>query len=103
MTQIRLYLTSRDGGERELVVETGQSLMLAARHAGLDIEGACDGAMACCTCHVVIDPVWGPRLEPMKIEESDTLALASNLTRHSRLSCQIMLTPALDGLRFRLP
>lgn len=103
MTAIQLFVTNRDGGERVLTVETGQSLMLAVRNAGMDLEGACDGAMACCTCHVVIDPMWADKLLPRQIEESDTLALASNITRHSRLACQIMLTEALEGLRFRLP
>ncbi|MBV8061387.1 MAG: 2Fe-2S iron-sulfur cluster binding domain-containing protein [Alphaproteobacteria bacterium] len=103
MTTIRLHVTDREGRESVLDVETGQSLMLAARNAGVEIEGACDGAMACSTCHVIIDSLWSAQLPPIRVEESDTLALASHPTRLSRLACQIMLTPQMDGLRFKLP
>ena len=59
--------------------------------------------MACSTCHVVVDPEWFPKLPRAREEEEDMLDLATCATRHSRLSCQILLTEELDGLTVRIP
>ena len=81
----------------------GFSLLDIAHRNGIDIEGACEGQMACSTCHVVVDPEWYGRLPPPVEEEEDMLDLAFGLTRTSRLACQIDMTEALDGLVVRLP
>lgn len=71
------------------------------------IEGVCGGSMACATCHVHIHPDWAARVEAAgnekTEEETDTLEMASNVCEFSRLSCQIEVTEALDGLVVVLP
>ena len=93
-----------NGNRRELNAEIGQTLLDVARANGIDeIEGACGGAMACSTCHVIVDPVWYGKLPPPAVDETDMLDLAPGLTRTSRLGCQIRLTEALNGLTVKLP
>jgi 2Fe-2S ferredoxin len=91
------------GARREIASTAGRSLMDIGREAGLDIEGACDGAMACSTCHVIVDAAWADKLPPKGDDEQDMLDLALGVTKHSRLGCQIALTDALDGLVVSLP
>lgn len=81
----------------------GQQLLELAQNAGMPLEGTCEGQMACSTCHVVIAAEWFDRLEPASDDEEDMLDLAAGVTRTSRLSCQISLTAALDGLEVRVP
>lgn len=92
-----------DGSQKTLAATIGQSLMLLARDSGIPIEGACDGNLACATCHVVVDPDWFHRLPAAKPDELDMLDLAYGLTRTSRLCCQIKVTEALHGLVVYLP
>ena len=75
---------------------------VAVRHS-LDMEGACEGNMACSTCHVIVDPDWSSKLSRPAEEEEDMLDLAFGLTRTSRLGCQIVITEELDGLVVALP
>jgi len=77
--------------------------MEVARRHEVDIEGACEGSLACSTCHVIVDPEWYGRLREASEEEEDMLDLAFNLTRTSRLGCQIIITEELDGLTVQLP
>jgi 2Fe-2S ferredoxin len=93
----------RDGARREVDAPIGMSVMEIARRHDIDIEGACEGSLACSTCHVIVDPRWYGRLEPASEEEEDMLDLAFNLTRSSRLGCQILITEELDGLTVQLP
>ena len=93
----------RDGSKREIAAENGQSVMTVAQQNGLDIEGACGGAMACSTCHVIVDKDWYAKLPPPSDDEADMLDLAPGLTRTSRLGCQIEMTGQLDGLTVKLP
>ena len=75
---------------------------IAVRHS-MDIEGACEGNMACSTCHVIVDPNWSSKLSRPAEEEEDMLDLVYGLRRTSRLGCQIIMTAELDGLTLRLP
>jgi 2Fe-2S ferredoxin len=93
----------RDGSKREIAAEAGENLMNLARNNGLDVEGACDGAMACSTCHMIVDPAWIKKLPPPVEDETDMLDLAPGLTKTSRLGCQIKMTDALNGLTVKLP
>ncbi len=93
----------RDGARRIVQAEIGQNLMVVAKNNDIDIEGACGGAMACSTCHLIIDPAWYGKLPKPSVDETDMLDLATGLTRTSRLGCQIVLTEAMDGLEVRLP
>jgi 2Fe-2S ferredoxin len=69
----------------------------------VDIEGACEGSLACSTCHVIVAPEWFSRLEDITEDEEDMLDLAFRLTNTSRLGCQIIITEKLDGLTVSLP
>jgi len=81
----------------------GQQLLELAQNAGMPLEGTCEGQMACSTCHVIVTSEWFDRLDPASDDEEDMLDLAAGVTRTSRLSCQISLTAALDGLEVRVP
>lgn len=81
----------------------GTRLLEAGQNAGLPLEGTCEGQMACSTCHVVVAPAWFDKLAAASEDEEDMLDLAAGVTRTSRLSCQILLTEALDGLEVRVP
>ena len=74
-----------------------------AQQNDIDLEGSCEGSMACSTCHVIIDPSWYNKLNNASWDEEDMLDLTSGLTLTSRLGCQIVLTQDLDGLIASLP
>ena len=91
-------------GERwEIDAEQGKSLLVAAQQNDIDIEGACEGAMACSTCHLIVSEDWFEKLPDASEEEEDMLDLAYGLTRTSRLGCQITVTEDLDGIVIRVP
>ena len=89
----------------EAQVKPGQSLMSAAMAADVDgIAADCGGALSCATCHVLIGEEWIDRLPPPGDDELAMLEFtAVARTRRSRLSCQVELTDALDGLTVELP
>ena len=99
----RMIFVERDGTRREVDAPVGRSVLEIARRHDIDIEGACDGSLACSTCHVVVDPDWYDLLKEASEDEEDMLDLAFNLTRTSRLGCQIIITEELDGLTVELP
>jgi len=100
---ITVTFINADGESREVQAVDGQSLLDLAQAAGQPLEGTCEGQMACSTCHVVIDKDWFDRLPRAVEDEEDMLDLASGARRTSRLSCQIILTPELDGLLVHVP
>jgi 2Fe-2S ferredoxin len=67
------------------------------------MEGACEGALACSTCHVIVADEWFDKLPAASANEEDMLDLTYGVTRNSRLACQITITDALDGLTVSLP
>jgi ferredoxin-2, mitochondrial len=81
----------------------GDTLLSVAQAVDLPLEGTCNGQMACATCHLVVDPAWAERLPAATAAEEDMLDFVPNATRTSRLSCQVRLTEALDGLTVRMP
>ena len=91
------------GRRREVDAPQGVSVLEIAHSNAIDLEGACEGCMACSTCHVIVDPAWFVRLPESSEEEDDMLDLALGLTRTSRLGCQITITKELDGLVVTLP
>ena len=92
-----------DGARHEVEAPVGDSVLEIAFRHGIDIEGACEGAMACSTCHVVVEAAWFDKLEAKCEDEEDMLDFALGLTLTSRLGCQIVITEALDGLVVTLP
>ena len=92
------------GGERvEVEAPLGLSVLEIAHRNNIDLEGACEGSLACSTCHVIVDPEWYDVLEGASEDEEDMLDLAFGLTHTSRLGCQIKMTEELDGLTVTLP
>ena len=92
-----------DGRRRELNPPAGLSILEIARKYDIDIEGACEGSLACSTCHVIVEKEWFDQLESPTEDEEDMLDLAFGLTPTSRLGCQIVVTDELDGLTVALP
>jgi len=99
----KMTFVERDGTRREVEAPVGLSVLEVAHKHGVDIEGACEGSLACSTCHVIVDPGWFPRLASPTEDEEDMLDLAFGLEETSRLGCQIVISEALDGLVVRLP
>lgn len=100
----KITFIHRDGSETVVEAENGLSVMETAVANDVDIEAACEGSLACATCHLVVeDQDWYDKLDPPSEDEEDMLDLAFGLTRTSRLSCQIRVTDAIDGIRFRVP
>ena len=98
----KLIVVTREG-EREIMGESGLSVMEVIRDAGIDeILALCGGCCSCATCHVHVDPEFAAKLKPMGPDEDDLLDSTSDRDAGSRLSCQIELTDALDGLKVRI-
>jgi 2Fe-2S ferredoxin len=92
------------GREHQIEVASGTSVMSAAVQNGVPgIDGDCGGACACGTCHVFVDEAWLGKTGERTSTEEDLLSFASGTDANSRLSCQIVITEALDGLVVRLP
>ena len=99
----KLIVVTREGEEREIMGETGLSVMEVIRDAGIDeILALCGGCCSCATCHVHVDPDFAAKLKPMSEDENDLLDSTSDRDDYSRLSCQIDMTDALDGLKVRI-
>lgn len=99
----KMTFVERNGTLREVDAPLGLSVLEIAHKHGVDVEGACEGSLACSTCHVIVDPTWFPKLTKPTEDEEDMLDLAFGLEATSRLGCQLVMTPALDGLVVRLP
>ncbi len=89
--------------EIEIDAMEGLSILEIAHQNKIDLEGACEGSLACATCHVIVDKKYYDMLEPATEPEEDMLDLAFGLTHTSRLGCQIIMTQALDGIKVKLP
>ena len=92
-------------GQKETEIEAlvGLSVLEVAHNNNIDLEGACEGSLACATCHIVLEEKIYNKLEEPEEAEEDMLDLAFGLTHTSRLGCQIILTKELDGMRIKLP
>ncbi len=91
------------GKEKEVEALVGLSILEVAHQNEIDLEGACEGSLACATCHVVLEEKIYNKLGELEEAEEDMLDLAFGLTHTSRLGCQIILTKELDGMRITLP
>jgi len=98
-----MIFIERNGNQREVEAPVGLSVLEVAHKHEVDIEGACEGSLACSTCHVIVDPAWFGKLTKPTEDEEDMLDLAFGLEKTSRLGCQIVITEAMDGLTVRLP
>ena len=99
----KMVFIETDGTRREVDAPLGLSILEIARRHDIDLEGACEGSLACSTCHVVVTPEWYDLLPDAEEDEEDMLDLAFGLTKTSRLGCQIRMSEELDGLTVKLP
>ncbi len=99
----KIVFISPDGAETEIDVAEGTSILQAAWDNDIDIEGACEGCMACSTCHVIIDETHFAALPDPGDEEEDLLDLAWGVRPTSRLGCQVTVTAESDGMMVTLP
>jgi ferredoxin, 2Fe-2S len=96
----KLTVVTLSGSESDITAETGISLMEAVRSSGFDdLLALCGGCCSCASCHVYVDPAFADRLPPMSENENDLLDSGNHRTAESRLSCQIFINEALEGLR----
>jgi 2Fe-2S ferredoxin len=101
---VKLVFTTHDGVRSEVTAPAGGSVMEAATGAGIDaILGDCGGNLSCCTCHCQVADAWAARVPPPDAGELAMLDGVLERQPNSRLSCQIRITPELDGLELRLP
>ncbi len=91
------------GTKQEFQVPIGTTVLEAAHNNNIDLEGACEGSLACSTCHVIVDKDFYDKLSEPTEDEEDMLDLAFGLTPTSRLGCQIIMNKELDGLTLVVP
>lgn len=102
---VAITFVDRDDDKTTVQAKVGDTLLDVAKDNDIDLEGACEGTLACSTCHLVFDPEQYKKikLEPPSEEELDMLDLAYGLTDTSRLGCQIEVTEEMDGLVLKVP
>lgn len=99
----KMVFVEKDGTRKEVDAPVGLSVLEIAHRNNIDLEGACEGSLACSTCHVIVDAEWYDLLPGATEDEEDMLDLAFGLSHTSRLGCQIIITEELDGLTVKLP
>jgi ferredoxin, 2Fe-2S len=98
-----LNIVTRDGSERTVEAKAGWSVMENIRDNGFDeLLALCGGCCSCATCHVHVDPEWLARVGPRGADEDDLLDTSDHKIDTSRLACQILFAPELDGLRVQI-
>lgn len=103
MTETVKIIFINKGEKQEFEVPVGTTVLEAAHNNNIDLEGACEGSLACSTCHVIVDKKFYDMLDEAGEDEEDMLDLAFGLTPTSRLGCQIVMTKELDGLTLTVP
>jgi len=99
----KLVVVNRAGDESVIEADAGLSVMEAIRDNGFDeLLALCGGCCSCATCHIHVDPADLGKLSPMSEDENDLLDSSDHRDEYSRLSCQIQMTSALDGLKVRI-
>uniref|UniRef100_A0A1J3CNJ7 Adrenodoxin-like protein 2, mitochondrial n=1 Tax=Noccaea caerulescens TaxID=107243 RepID=A0A1J3CNJ7_NOCCA len=102
--KINVIFVDKDGEEIHIKVPIGMNILEAAHQNDIELEGACEASLACSTCHVIVmDTEYYNKLEEPTDEENDMLDLAFGLTETSRLGCQVIAKPELDGVRLAIP
>ncbi|HWY25670.1 MAG TPA: 2Fe-2S iron-sulfur cluster-binding protein [Nevskia sp.] len=98
---VEVLVTDRNGNGHALETSGARPLMEVLREANLEVEGTCGGACACGTCHVYVGAAWADRLPPRSEDEQmmlDAIADLVEVRPNSRLSCQIPMSEALNGI-----
>lgn len=99
----KMTFIDQSGTAKTVEAPNGLSVLEIAHRNDIDLEGACEGSLACSTCHCIVAQGDFERLEAASEEEEDMLDLAFGLTHTSRLGCQIIMKDELDGLTVTLP
>jgi 2Fe-2S ferredoxin len=99
---MKIHVKLPDGSVRDLEGKPNRSIMEIIRDAGLPIRAECGGAMACASCHVVVDDAWLERTGKASDDENDLLQGSDYKVEGSRLSCQVPVTDKLDGITVTL-
>ncbi len=99
----KMVFILNNGDKTEVDAPIGLSVLEIAHKNNIDLEGACEGSLACSTCHVIVDDKYFDILDVPTENEEDMLDLAFGLTHTSRLGCQIKMSEELDGLTVKLP
>lgn len=100
---VAITVVTRAGDESTIEAATGISVMEALREHGFDeLLALCGGCCSCATCHVHVDPAFGTKLAPMSEDENDLLDSSDSRDGNSRLSCQIPVTEAIDGIKITI-
>ena len=97
-----LIVRDVEGVAHELDALDGNSVLEAMLNAGLPVKATCFGCCNCSTCHVLVDPAWLAKINPAEEQEIDVLEQVVDLSPASRLVCQIIVIPDLDGLSVAL-
>lgn len=92
-----------DGSKREIEASVGDTVLDVAHSNNIPLEGACEGSLACSTCHVIVSEEDYDLLPPASEDEEDMLDMAFGLTVNSRLGCQIVISEGLKSLKVRVP
>ena len=100
--ELHILVTDREGVVHDLPALEGWRVMEIVKDAGLPLKAECGGALDCATCHVYVAPTWIERLHPKSDEEDEKLDEAFMVKPVSRLSCQILMAPELNGLEITL-
>eukprot|EP00123_Amoebidium_parasiticum_P011920 comp20989_c0_seq1/m.28130 comp20989_c0_seq1/g.28130 ORF comp20989_c0_seq1/g.28130 comp20989_c0_seq1/m.28130 type:complete len:161 (-) comp20989_c0_seq1:105-587(-) len=101
--KVHITFVDEDGDRHPVEANEGETVLDVAHANDVDLEGACEGTLACSTCHVVVDKEHFPLIPDPEEEELDMLDLAIGLEDTSRLGCQIKLTKQLDGMVCKIP
>ncbi|KAB5584501.1 hypothetical protein PHYPO_G00108290 [Pangasianodon hypophthalmus] len=100
---INVVFIDRSGKRIPVKGKVGENVLYLAHRHGIDLEGACEASLACSTCHVYVNNEYYDKLPEPEEREDDMLDMAPMLQENSRLGCQIILTPELDGIELTLP
>lgn len=102
--KIKVIFVYPDGVKHEFMANEGETVLQVAHKNGVPLEGACEGSLACSTCHVIVEPsCYCGLLTEKSMEEEDMLDLAYGLKATSRLGCQVKLDKSMDGIIFYIP
>ncbi|XP_017285957.1 ferredoxin-2, mitochondrial [Kryptolebias marmoratus] len=100
---VNVVYIDRSGQRIPVKAKVGDNVLFLAHKHGIDLEGACEASLACSTCHVYVSAAHFDKLPEPEETEDDMLDMAPMLQENSRLGCQIVLTPELDGMELTLP
>ena len=99
---VKIKFLDKNGNFKKIEAKEGANLLEVSKKYNINLEGACDGEMRCSSCHIHILSKHINKIKKQSLEEKELLALAENLKKNSRLSCQIEITNNLNGLIFSI-